>query len=286
MEQIVRTVYGAYLQTVQLMDLNFSKMPHTTLNEKFGINQNATLPQGVIPTLNYAAIGNGGHQMVIGANNISVPQPLQHLPTDAALYNQLPFVLRLPTNDLTAAQQANYRLRKNVSYNGRTYIAYYLKSLNLSQTAASINTNVPQLMYKTVQNGTVTSTPFTPTTANLNPTPPTTTTSGAVSTTGNYVSASSQVPFVLDSFDLAEYSNVANIIYGDPAYAIISEIALCSGLDQPASGTFNGVAQNYTDAVAVQVMNFISTFYPVQFMQDNINILFDVGAVEPLFSLT
>lgn len=286
MEQIVRTVYGAYLQTVQLMDLNFSLMPHTSLNEKFGINQNATLPQGAVPTLNYAAIGNGGHQMVIGANNISVPEPLQHLPTDAALYNQLPFVLRLPTNDLTAAQQANYRLRKNVSYNGRAYIAYYLKSLNLSQTAASINTNVPQLMYKTVQNGTVTSTPFTPTTANLNPTPPTTTTAGAVSTTGNYVSASSQVPFVLDNFDLTEYSNVANIIYGDPAYAIISEIALCSGLDQPATGTFNGVAQNYTDAVAVQIMNFISTFYPVQFMQDNINILFDVGAVEPLFSLT
>lgn len=286
MEQIVRTVYGAYLQTAQLMDLNFSLLPHTSLNEKFGINQNATLPQGVIPTLNYAAIGNGGHQMVIGANNISIPEPLQHLPTDAALYNQLPFVLRLPTNDLTTAQQANYRLRKNVSYNGQTYIAYYLKSLNLAQTSASITTNVPQLMYKTVQNGTVTSTPFTPTTANLNPTPPTTTTTGAVSTTGNYVSASSQVPFVLGSFDLTEFSNVANIIYGDPAYAIISEIALCSGLDQPASGTFNGVAQNYTDAVAVQIMNFISTFYPVQFMQDNINVLFDVGAVEPLFSLT
>lgn len=286
MEQIVRTVYGAYLQTVQLMDLPFSLMPHTSLNEKFSINAAATLPQGGVPILNYAAIGNGGHQMVIGANNISVPQPLQHLPTDAALYNQLPFVLRLPTNDLTVAQQANYRLRKNVSYNGQTYIAYYLKALNLSQASAAATSNVPQLMFKTVQNGTVTSTPFTPTSLNLNPTPPTTTSTGAVSTTGNYVAASSQVPFILESFDLTEFSNVANIIYGDPSYAIISEIALCSGIDQAATGTFNGVVQNYTDAIAVQVMNFISTFYPVQFMQNNINILFDVGAVEPLFSLT
>lgn len=286
MEQIVRTVYGAYLQTVQLMGLKFALTPHTSLNEKYGINDTATLPNGVTPTLNYVAIGNGGHQMVMGANNISVPQPVQHLPTDAALYNQLPFVLRLPSNDLTTAQQANYRLRKNVTYNGQAYIAYYLKTLNLTQVSASVNLNVPQLMFKTVQNGTVTSTPFAPTTANLNPTPPTTTTTGAVSTTGNYVSAASQVPFLLNSFDLAEFSNVANIIYGDPAYAIISEIALCSGIDIATSGTFNSLAQNYTDVAAAQVMNFISTFYPVQFMQDNINVLFDVGAVEPLFTVT
>jgi hypothetical protein len=285
MENIVRTVYGAYLQTIQLMDLPFALMNHTTLNEKFNINNNAVLPQGEVPFLNYVAIGNGGHQMVMGANNIAVPEPIQHSPTDAALYNQLPFVLRLPTNDLTATQRANYRLRANVSYNNQTYIAYYLKTLNVTNTAGTLTNNVPQVMYKTVQNGTVTSTPFVPSAANLNPTPPTTTTSGALSTTGNYIAASSQVPLSLETFDLQELQNVANIIYGDPSYAIISEIALISGLDQTVTGTFNGQSQSYTEVAAAQIMSFVNAFYAVQFMNSGINMLFDVGAVEPLFAL-
>ena len=285
MEQICRTIFGAYLQTVQLMDLPYAPLPFSTLNQKFSINQNVVVPEAPIPFLQYFAIGNGGHSMTIGANNITIPVPIQHSPTDAALYNQLPFVLRLPTNDLTPAQMSNYRLRTVVTYNGVQYIAYYLKKLNLNSVAGGAVVNTPSTMYNTVANGTTTSTAFTPTDANLNPTPPTVTAGGAVSTTGNYVSATANVPVTMDAFDITEYLNVANIIYGSPNYAIISEIALCSGLDYATTGIINGASASYTDAIAVQIMTFMSEFYPVQFTNAGINLLVDIGAVEPLFAL-
>ncbi len=285
MENVVRTVYGAFLQTTQLLNLPFEQIAHTTLNEKFNIDNNFVLPAGDMPFLQYVGIGNGGHQMVIGANNIAVPQPIQHSPTDAALYNQLPFVLRLPSNDLTPAQMAGYRLRTLVTYGGVQYIAYYLKVLNLANTAAGITSDVPSMLYNTVSNGSVTSTGFVPSASNLNPTPPSINTSGVVSTTGDYVAATAKVPFTMSLFDISEFLNVANIIYGDPSYAIISEIALCSGIDSAVTGTFNGISQNYTEAMVVQVMTFISSFYAAQFTNSGINLLMDVGAVEPLFAL-
>lgn len=286
MEAVVRSVYGAYLQTVQLMNLPFNLLAHTTLNEKFNILNSVAIPSNTTPSLQYFAIGNGGHKMVIGTGGITVPGPLQHNTTDAALYNQLPFVLRLPTNDLTPAQMANYRLRTTVIYNGVTYVAYYLKTINTNSSDGSLSINAPQILYNAVANGTVTTTPFVPSASNLNPTPPTTVTSGAVSTTGNYVSATAQIPISMSVFDVNEFLNVANIIYGDPSYAIISEIGLCSGLDYATSGIFNGTNQSYTDAIAVQIMSTIGTFYAVEFMNNGVNLVADVGAVEPLFALT
>ncbi len=282
METIVRSALGAYLQTCQLAQLPFTLFQYTTLNEKLNINVVTSLPANETPFLQYLAIGNGGHEMVVGANNITVPEPVQHQPTDAALYNQIPFVLRLPTNDLTTAQQTNYRLRANVVYGGVTYVAYYLKTLDLTTTTGGLTNQTPSMLYNTVSNGTTTSTAYTYTAANLNPTPPT----GSGSTTGNYISATAKLPINFTTFDINELLNVANIIYGSQDYAIISELALCSGLDGAVSGTFNGVLQNYTEAMAVQVMTFMNTFYPAVFTTNGINLLVDVGAVEPLFSLT
>ncbi len=286
MENLVRTCYGAALQTAQLLDLPFALLPHSSLNEKLGILDTVVVPETPIPYLQYLAIGNGGHQMVTGPNNIAVPMPVQHSPADAALYNQLPFVLRLPNADLTPAQMANYRLRKIVTYNNTQYVAYYLKTLNLNGTSGGLVVNSPTMMYNSVSNGTTTSSAFTPSLANLNPTPPQLTSGSVVSTNGNYISATALVPINLDANDIAEFLNVCNIIYGSTNPAIISELALCSGLDYSTSGTFNGATQTYMDAIAVQIMTFVSTFYAANFTSSGISLEMDIGAVEPLFSLS
>jgi hypothetical protein len=286
MEYNTRTIYGAYLQTVQLMQLPFNLLPYSTLNQKFSINESVVVPAAPIPFLNYFAIGNGGYSLTVGANNIPLLTPIQHLPTDAALYNQMPFVLRLPSNDLTPAQMVNYRLRTLVTYGNVEYVAYYLKTLNLNTVGSGAVVNTPSTLYNTVANGTTTSTAFIPTESNLNPTPPTILPGGAVSTNGNYVSAVAIVPVVLDAFDISEYQNVANIIYGSTDYAIISEMAICSGLDYTTTGVFNGTTQTYTDAIAVQIMMFLGKYYAVNFTTSGINIDLDIGALEPLFSLS
>lgn len=278
MNNIVRTVYGAYLQTTQLLGLPLVIKPNSTLNEKFNIHANIGVADSDKPAMRYIGIGNGGHRMVTGANGIGLPKIIQHTPRQAALYNQLPFVLRLPTEDLTPTERLKYRLRRMETHDGTTYVAYYLKLLELDNV-------VPQLELRTVTDGVTTSTPFTPTLADLNPTPPAINSSGVLTTTGDYIAATGKVPFNFTAADVVEFLNVANIIYGDEGYAMVSEIALCSGVDRVVTGDFNGVSTGYTDAIGVQVCNYIGQFIHIPSNNSGVQYVYDVGSVEPLLTL-
>lgn len=279
MQPLVRTVYGAQLQTCQYMRLPFSLLDNTTLNQKFNIHAEVALTPTELPKLAYIGIGNGGHRVTVGADSVPLIEVVEHLPDHAALYNQLPFVLRLLDDDLSAQDRAQYRLRRIEYHDGTPYIAYYLKCLDLSET-------VSQMELISVINGVSQSTPFVPSNSNLNPTPPALTPDGVNLTTGDYIFASAKVPFLFTEADVAEFTNVANVLYGDTNYAIISEIALCSGVDRVVSGTFNGATAAYTDAIAVQVMNFIAAFYSMTFNNTGIDMLLSVGSVEPLLTLS
>lgn len=278
MENIVRTVYGAETQTTQLLGLPTVIRPHTTLNEKFSIHNDIALADTDRPSVKYIAIGNGGHRMVVGVNNIPRPDPVQHTPRDAALYNHLPFVLRLVNDDLTALQRINYRLRRIEQHDGVSYAAYYLKVLDLSAT-------IPQLELRTVVDGITTSTAFNSTINDLNPTPPALVPGGVLTTTGDYIAATAKVPFVMSSDDIDEFMNVCNIIYGDDNYAMISELGLCSGIDRSVVGDFNGISTGYTDAIGVQITSFISSFFAAKFSNSGISILLDTGSIEPMLAL-
>lgn len=279
MDNIVRTVYGSYLQSCQLLGLPFALATNSTLNEKFEVQAGVLPNSGVLPTCGYFAIGNGGHKLSV-TNGLYIPEPIQHLTTDAALYNHLPFVLREPANDLTTAQQALYGLRVSEVHNGINYIAYYLKRINFTGVAVS-------MQYKTVNaDGTVTTSPFQPDTGNLNPQPPSLSPTGVNVVTGDYVMASAPVPITLTADDVTEILNVANIIYGDPNAAIVSEIALVSGVDKTiAVGGSGQPTFNFKEVIAAQVDTFINTFYALNFSQDGVQNVVDCGAVEPLYKL-
>ena len=229
MQNITRTVYNSYLQTCLLMDLPWTCMPNSTLNEKFAVQAGVYPATGVIPDLGYYCIGNGGHTFSVGSNDIAYPEPVQHQATDAALYDHLPFVLVPLTADLSPQQQAQYALRRTEVHGGITYAAYYLRRMTLP-TSASM-----QLL--NVSNGVTTSSAFTASNSNLNPTPPTLNSSGVNITSGNYASASAQLTLSLNAQDVANLLNVATILYGTPDAAIISEIGLCSGRDAPGTST-------------------------------------------------
>lgn len=278
MEQIIRTVLGAQLQTSQLLGLPLIVPEHSTLNERFNIHSNQALADTDKPTVKYVGIGNGGHKAEIGGDGFSKIIPVPHLPRHAALYNQLPFVLRTVDNDLTPSERAKYRLRRSELHDGVPYIAYYLKVLDLSNT-------VPQLELRTVDSGVTTVVPFTPSNADLNPTKPAITSGSVLQTSGDYVAATAKVPFILSESDISAFVDVCNIIYGDPGYAFISEVALCSGVDKVLTGDFGGTSASYTDAIAVQVVNFISTSYAANFITNEIKINLNVGSVEPLLTI-
>lgn len=278
MKSIVRSVYGAALQTAEFLGLPHTYLAHSTLNERFNINQ-AMVPADVdIPRIRYACIGNGGHSVVVGSNNIALNKPIQHLPRHSGLYNHLPFVLRPLTNDLTPQQRAKYRLRSIVTIGGVVYSAYWLKVLNVTGTVVETD-------YYSVTNGVTTSTTFAPNSNDLNPSPPDLSSLGVVSTSGDYIAASAKIPFDLNASDISELGNVANIMYNDKDYAIISEIGLCSGVDKVVTGDFNGVQASYTEAIGVQIANFVCTYLPTQYLDNDLQLEFDVGSVEPMLTL-
>lgn len=279
MNNTARSIFGAYLQTCQLVGLPFVLAPNTTLNEKLNIQANLVPAANDMPHMRYVAIGNGGHRMQAGADGMAIPKPIQHRSTDAELFNHLPFVLRDLANDLTAQERVNYGLRRIETHDGNSYIAYYLKRLDLSAV-------VPKMEYNAVANDTTTTTVFVPNSSNLNPTPPAINNSGANTVTGDFVTASAKIPFLFTSNDVDEYLNVCRVIYGSEDYAIISEIALCSGLDRTVSvSSVNSGTFNFNEVIAAQVVSFISTFTAMQFTRDGLNMAYDCGATEPLFLL-
>jgi len=279
MELNTRTVYSSYLQTCLLSELPFELKPYTTLNERFNIQSGVQPVVGEMPKLGYMAIGNGGHKMVVGAGGLTKPEPIQHLATDACAYNPLPFVLRLPTEDLTPVERANYALRKEVIYSGTTYVGYYLRRIDFTGVLASME-------LRTVgDDGTTTVTPFVPDNSNLNPVPQDVDSSGVNLTTGQYVSASAKVAIEITPWEVSELTNVAKVMYDDEDFAIISEIELVTALDKMVSVSGPSGSFNFNEVIAAQVASHIAAFYPVRFSQQGLQIYLDIGASEPLWKL-
>ena len=253
---------------------------NTTLNEKFSVQAGIAPANGVIPPLGYFAIGNGGHKLSVGADGLTKTEPVQHSATDAALFKHLPFVLRELNNDIDVVERAKYAIRRKEVYNNVTYVAYYLKRLDLANTTA--NTELIS-----VKDGVQTVTAFTPNSSNLNPTPQVLSSTGVNVATGDYVSATAKVNIKFTKAEVSELLNATNIIYGDPGYAIISEILLCTGVDKLIQ-TFGDGANtiNFTEAIAVQAASFINTFFALQYTNEGCEAALDVGICESLMNIS
>lgn len=275
METVTRTIFGSALQTAQMLGIRHVLKPNTTLNERFGILTDAVLADGIYPRVNYFCIGNGGHQMVAGADGIPLTKAVQHRATDAALYKPLPFVLRAANNDLTPLERANYALRTIETYGGATYYAYYLKRIPMTNVAV-----VSEL--RNVSAGVTTAVNFEATSANLVPTPPVVSNVGANTLLGDYVTCSARMSISLTEAECTELLNASKIIFGDESYAIISEIGICSGVDKVIALSDN---TNFKEAVAVQVVSHISALHALKFTSTGINGLYDLGTNEPLLSV-
>lgn len=280
---ITRTIYGNALQPSLMFDRPYVVQDlenadgKCTLNHKFGIHPTQLPGPDERHAVRYYAIGIGGHRAITGANGIGRTRPRRHDPTDAACFEHLPFVLRDLNNDLTVEQRKHYAGRRIEQRGGATKVAYYLKRLATQDS---------QVQSKIIPAGGGTSRPFVPTTANLNPVPLDETggtDSNVVSTSGDKVSSSLIVNIDFNAFDAAELRNVARIIYGDESYALVSEIAICAGVDRVLAGQGPGnTTLDYLEAIAVQPVQFISCYYQLDMQNEGFGFKIDVGIGEPL----
>lgn len=254
--------------------------------------------QGMIAQ--YLAIGNQGHLNFQGADPTapSWTGPKPHAARSSGLFGQIPFILRLynPTNpnwDIpstgTGITKLNYRHRTWLMIGGKLYVAYFLRLL----TPNGNTLPVVSMEYNQNSNGLTVTTAFTPTANDLF-TPLVPGIPGApIATTGDSLSASAAIQVQISQNEINELINVATLLYNNPNQAIISEIAICQGLDKPAvfspDGATSATAANapvMAEACGTQVSTYVSSYYPIPYTSSGLTINMDLGAEEPLYGIS
>jgi hypothetical protein len=259
MYETTKTIYHTHLELQRAMQEDFNPLPYSTLNEKFGVADEEAVPAGRYPAMEYIAIGRGGHRGRIASDGATLTDILQHDVTDAALFEHLPFVVRLISEDLTPAERAKYGMRTLV---------------NLSQT-------YPELKEITVLDGSVSDREYTPTPSQLTPNPLPLSNTQANLASGKHISVTSTLSVSLSATDIQEIMDAVLVLYDDVAYATISEIATVTAHRTPINTTLGGVNVTYDEAIAAQVANFIPANISLQFTTNGIDSLFSLGHTSP-----
>jgi hypothetical protein len=268
-----RSVYGVALQAIQHAGLPFVLEQNTTLNEIFGVL--AGVAPAVAPDLSYFCIGKGGHKSTNGSDGTPLTKSQTHKATDAGLFSFLPFIIRPTSNDLSPAERAKYAMRVQQTFGGTNYFCYYLKRYDFS--AATLTKKI-----NTTTNGVTTTTTFTPSPANLRPTPTVLSANGVNPLAGQAVAVNATSDMSLSGSEVQEIINAATIIYGDPAYAVISEIGICSGADKIID---LGGGVSFNEAIAVQICTFINTIHILSATPEGVAGTLQLGSSEPIYQI-
>lgn len=303
---ITRTVTGSMLQTERSLGLKHNVYDFTTLNQAISertiianLPNPITLGMEVLPSYDYQTdsdqiftkyivIGNGGHKNITGssgsgANGIPYTLPIPHLASDTGLYNPFPLVGRKVTADLTIAERRRYCLRRTIWLNGELWAFYFGLVLDYARVTPTVNiTYVVDGQESTIE--------YVPTMQNLRPTPPT----EDVTYDGSYADVTAPVQIVWNESQIQDIKDACRVLYGTENVAIISEIAICSGVTKtvthkyPNSGTQTPIAlaaNTFFETVACQVVLYISTYVPIAFADREYKLELDLGATEPLFGV-
>lgn len=279
MKYITPTIYGGYVNSHLLFNKPLPLVENSTVNERFQVQAGVAPSNAERVKIGYLGIGIGALAYSAGSDGLTITEYKQHEATDVNLFKPVPFVLRPITNDLSSALRANYAIRKQVEYSGTQYYAYYLKRIDASSSTVTMST-------MNVTNGVTTITEFVPNSSNLSPTPKTLSTTAANTVDGDYVVASLPLDLGFTQSEVEEIVNAIKIIYGSDAYAKISEMAICSGVDRVVTGTSNGSSINYSEAIAAQVHTFYTTEIPLVATSQGYESTVDVGMTSPLFRVS
>lgn len=260
------TVHHARLEQLRSLNIPFAIQDFSTLNEFFSIETSAAIPTGQYPSIQYLAIGNGGHQNV----GPQIQESLLHGPADAHLFNHIPFIMRPTSNDLTAAERVNYRMRTVANYGGTDYAIYWMRVIDL-------NAAVPTTTVVEIQAGQVISeTPYVPSNASQSPVPVTIDPNDLNLADGRYLETRTPIGIQLTSTDIQEIVNAVNIITGDTRLATISETAVCSGFDRvivPGATDINEITH-------AQVMAYITGTTQLQSLPETTTLGFSITSRE------
>lgn len=286
-------VYDGKLSTVTLSCMRLAtamicgakvKYPQkSTINEHLTHLVDRIPDESIYPRLQYLIVGNRGHEGVTESDGFSDVVPIGKRANASGMFKAIPLVLRAMDNDLTDTQRANYAFRIKRNFNNRDYWAYYLKRIDMR----SVETKDYIITRKNQKDDVK---EFNYTDAELFPKPEQLPDydyddDNKVSIPdGKYVTANADIVIKFDDFDVQEYMNVTAIMRGNSRSSVISELALCSGVDFPHTGdSATGSPFPYQEAIGVQALYHISLYNNLAITNDNLNITVKVGQSAPFF---
>ena len=271
-------IYGLDFQTRLMFGLDTTPEENESLNELWGVHPDLTpRPTDKPPFIQYFAIGNKGHRNVVIGDGYQSTELNQHRTSDAGLFEYVPFIARRIADDLSTEERRNYGMRVPREINGEAWVLYYFKVIDLSSTAVE-KTKV------TVNNGVETIEPFNAESSDLTPTPPDVPNPGNNPVNGTTLFALANVPIHLTALELSEVRTACELVFGNTAYAHISEIQLIRATKRPAELldiNFQGTGVNYDEAIQAVGCFFISGSWPIRFM-DELDFTIDGGGGVPL----
>ena len=278
MSNVVRTLWGAGLQSSLFLKTQYEVLPFTTLNEKHEIQKGVLPAPGETPTEMLFVMGVGGHYYEDNATSIPKIKYYRHEPDHAALFRQLPMVKRLLSNDLTQEQRQQYAGRKVVTEKGIKKVEYWAKRLNL--------TDVETKYYRiTTVNGVEDIKPYVPDSTNLNPQPKKTPADSSITTSNVKLAVSTIVKIQLTPFDVSEWLSVCNQELGDAEFGIVSEMAIVSGVNKIVQSEASGGASfNFQEVIAQQITSFLDARYDLVGANLGVEKVLDLGDAELLMT--
>lgn len=262
-----RTIHWLSIILDMSIGKRFKALDNTTLNEKFELDTDLHIEEGSYPTLKYFTIGVGGEPITDASD---VYKFSRHSAIDGSLYNQIPFAIKLPDEDLTLLEQAEYRFKKKILIDNVEYFAYYLKVIP--------KPDLRDFYYEiTTDEGTSTLGVFNNNTDKiLNPEPIEKHNRLTNVEQAKYISKLIKFFFILNKNEVDNLLEVISLLNLDATH--INEIGICSGKDVEID--------NMMHAVDVQMAYIMDTdlFLATDMLSDEkINLWLEVGGSEPLF---
>lgn len=274
-----RSVYGAAMLNAINTKSNYEPLTFTTLNEKFSVHASTQHPIGLMCEGSWFAIGNKGHGNVQGVDGIGLSHAKPHAVTDAVLFGHLPFIIRDINDDISASEREKYGMRAIIDVGGVKKIGYYL----MYKPSAGIPTTIKRIV---INNGQETISDFIPDSSVLNPQPPSFPLPPRSESNSEDYAVFKYVPFTLTASEVQEILNAAEIIYGDQAYAIISEIAWVGGVRTTVGlldANNNPTSTQYYECLKSTIITSITSRHDLVNANGGIEIDIRIGTSEPLY---
>jgi len=266
-----RTIYNVKLQTCKLLDLEYTPLVNTTLNEKLNIYPNYVFDKPTMPKLNLITVGGGGIPII--NNDVLDLKRSKHGSKDGALFKMLPLLIKPYNTPLSDIESSVYRLKTTETINEIHYDIYYGMVTNsitydpriykIKSTEINLNTSI----LDTSLDDTI-----------LNPVIKL----GTLDNDSNYdyIINTCKLGINIDKQFMNNIIHALSIKFPYDNITTLTEIGICSSVDTAVDGR--------TEAIWTQINYFIDLDLDVQMLNTKIKqdgsvyLNVDIGGMEPL----